>query len=302
MNPEHDLPRKTREIQSHHFDSTLWNNFSFRNDDIIIAAHAKSGSTWAAQIVAQLLFNGQPELCVHDVSVTLDLRVPPPEVKLDILQNRQHRRLLKSHLPVDAIVFSPKAKYIFVGRDARDIIWSLHNHHLQANHLWYDLFNKSPGLVGPPIEPPPADVREYWHTWLERDCFPWENFWDLVRSWWNLRHMDNVLIVHYADLRRDMPAQIRRIARYLGIPIQEDSFESILKYCSFDWMKQHADLFAPAMGQLWEGGSQTFINKGCVGRWMDILSASECQNFEQIAMDELGPDCARWMMNGGVIS
>ena len=30
-------PKKTREFHNHHFDSTIWNAFHFRPDDIIIA-------------------------------------------------------------------------------------------------------------------------------------------------------------------------------------------------------------------------------------------------------------------------
>ena len=48
------LPKKTRELHNHHFDSTIWNDFKFRDDDIIIATYAKSGTTWLQQIVSQL--------------------------------------------------------------------------------------------------------------------------------------------------------------------------------------------------------------------------------------------------------
>jgi hypothetical protein len=44
-------PRKTRELHNHHFDSTIWNDLQFRDDDIIIATYAKSGTTWMQQIV-----------------------------------------------------------------------------------------------------------------------------------------------------------------------------------------------------------------------------------------------------------
>ena len=49
-------PRKTRELHNHHFDSTIWNDFEFRDDDIIIASYMKAGTTWVQQIISQLIF------------------------------------------------------------------------------------------------------------------------------------------------------------------------------------------------------------------------------------------------------
>ena len=114
-------PQKTRELHNHHFDSTMWNGFNFRPDDIIIATYAKSGTTWVQQIVAQLLFGGAEDLEVANMSPWIDLRVPPREVKLGAVEAQTHRRFLKTHLPIDALVFSPSAKYLYIGRDGRDV-------------------------------------------------------------------------------------------------------------------------------------------------------------------------------------
>lgn len=38
-------PVKTRELYHHHVNSEIWNDFSFRSDDIVIATWAKSGTT-----------------------------------------------------------------------------------------------------------------------------------------------------------------------------------------------------------------------------------------------------------------
>ena len=70
-------PAKRRELQNHHFDSTIWNDLRFRDDDVVIATYAKSGTTWVQQIVAQLLFAGADGLPVAEMSPWLDLRVPP---------------------------------------------------------------------------------------------------------------------------------------------------------------------------------------------------------------------------------
>ena len=62
------------------------------------------------QIVAQLLFDGDPDIAVAEMSPWLDLRVPPKEVKLPLVEAQTHRRFLKTHLPVDALVFSPRGE------------------------------------------------------------------------------------------------------------------------------------------------------------------------------------------------
>src|SRR3546814_8448767 len=155
------------------------------------------------------------------MSPWLDLRVPLKEVKLAEVEKQTHRRLLKTHLPVDALVFSPKAKYVYIGRDGRDVAWSMDNHHANANHLWYEALNDTPGRVGPPIEPPPDSVRQYFHDWLTRDGFPFWPFWENVRSWWAIRHLPNVLLLHFADLKKDMPGEMRRVAAFLDIEIDE---------------------------------------------------------------------------------
>lgn len=54
-------PRKTRELMNHHMDSTVWNDFDFRDNDVVVATYAKSGTTWTQQIVSQLLFKGAEE-------------------------------------------------------------------------------------------------------------------------------------------------------------------------------------------------------------------------------------------------
>lgn len=295
-------PQKTRELHSHHFDSTIWNDFHFRDDDIVIATYAKSGTTWVQQIVGQLIFGGRDNLSVAEMSPWLDLRVPPKEVKLAEVEEQTHRRFLKTHLPVDALVFSPRAKYIYIGRDGRDVAWSMYNHHANANHLWYEMLNDTPGRVGPAIEPPPDSVRQYFHDWLERDGFPFWPFWENIRSWWAIRHLPNVLLLHFADIKQDMPREIRRIAAFLDIPIDEARWEVIVEHCSFDYMKAHAAASAPLGGACWDGGAETFVNKGTNGRWRDTLSAEECAAYERRALAELGPDCGGWLRTGSVAS
>lgn len=296
--PSTAWPVKTRELQTYVLDSTRWNDVAFRDDDIIIATWSKAGTTWVQQIVAQLIFDGADEVSVGELSPWMDMRLIPRDALMAHIEAQTHRRFLKTHLPVDALAFSPKAKYIYIGRDARDILWSWYNHHASFTPLAYEMMNNSPGLVGPPLEPPNPDIRQYFHDWLDRDGYPSFPFWSHVRSWWAIRDLPNVMLVHFANLKADMPGEIRKIAAFLDIEIDEATWPEILEHCGFDYMKAHAEKFEPMADAMFTGGPQSFINKGTNNRWRDVLTPEDIRKCDDMALRELGPECARWLATG----
>ena len=291
-------PVKIREMHSNHFDSTMWNDFMFRDDDIIISTYAKTGTTWVQQIVSQLLFDGKEGLPVADMSPWIDLRVPPKEEKIPEVEAQEHRRFIKTHLPVDALVFSSKAKYIYIARDGRDVLWSLYNLHSTANEVWYGALNDSPGLVGPPMGKPVDDIVQYYHDWLDGDGFPFWSFWENVRSWWEIRDLPNVYMLHFNNLKTDMPSEIRTMAAFLNISINEDVWEDILLHCSFDYMKKNATASTPLGGAFWDGGADNFVYKGINGRWKDRLTEEGSRKYENLALEKLGEECFDWLTTG----
>jgi aryl sulfotransferase len=291
-----ELPTKTRDVHNHHMDSTLWNNFPFREGDIVIGTYGKAGTTWTQQIVAQLVSGGDPTVKVHEISPWWDLRIVPPEVRASVLA-QPHRRFIKTHLPADALVMSSKAKYIYVARDGRDVIWSMYNHHSGFRDEVYSLFN-GPGLVGEPLTKPHPDIRQYFRTWLERDGYPFWSFWENTASWWALREHPNVKLIHFNDLKADLEAEMRAIAAFLDIVLPEGRWPAAIHYSSFEYMKSNAERYAPLGGEIWHGGAETFIHKGTNGRWRDVLSEEESLAYEQKALAMLGTECARWLMSG----
>ena len=114
------LPERTHAYHNHVFNSDHWDHYRPRPDDIIIATSYRSGTTWMQNIVLQLIFWGRPKPPLSDVSPWLDHRTSPLSPKLEKLESQKHRRFLKSHLPLDALPYDPRVKYIVVGRDARE--------------------------------------------------------------------------------------------------------------------------------------------------------------------------------------
>ena len=45
------------------------------------------------------------------------------------------------------------------------------------------------------------------------------------------------MFVHFANLKKDMPGEMRKIAGFLDIEIDESRWDTIVEYCTFDWMK-----------------------------------------------------------------
>ena len=290
-------PQKQRELHNHHMDSSIWNELEFRDDDIIIGTYAKAGTTWMQQIIGQLIFNGDAAVTANDFSPWLDVRVIPKEEKLGMLAGQQNRRFIKTHLPLDALTFYPAAKYIYVARDLPDIVWSLHNHLFNAMDVFYEMFNDTPGRVGPEIYRPPADPYEFWKLSLH-DEYPMWSFWENVRTWWDYRNLPNMKLVHFNDLKKDLAGEIRELAAFLDIQPEADKWDAIIEHSTFEWMKANAAHVTPMGGEIFEGGAQTFINKGTNKRWKDVLGDQDIKEYIELGMRELGEECFNWVRNG----
>ena len=153
-----------------------------------------------------------------------------------------------------------------------------------------------------PFGPPTVDVREFFLDWLENDAAPWWSYWENIKTWWDIRGRPNVMLVHYNDLKADMPSEIRRIAGFLDIPIDETKWPTIVEHCTFDYMKEHADTLSPGFSNLFEGGLKSFVHKGTNNRWRDVITPEDIQKYEDTVAERLSPDCATWLSAGSAVA
>lgn len=305
-----DLPEHTRIYQNHHLDSTRWDGFEPRDGDIIIVTPYKGGTTWTQAIVANLLFPGGAfPAPVWQMSPWLDSRVMPIKEVLARFSAQKHQRMIKTHLPIDGLPFYPQCKYIFVSRDGRDVFMSFWNHYSNYTDAAYDRFNGAPGRVGPPLPRATFDIHECWRQWCTRGWFDWESdgwpFWSalhLTQSWWDYRHLPNIVTLHYGDMKKDTPVAIARIAAFLDIEVSDPQLAAITDAVSLDAMREQGQDYVPRGGELWKGGTDTFLNKGTNGRWRDVLSAEELKLYDGACDRALSDDCRAWLKNGGPIS
>ena len=301
------LPTNSRVYQNHHLDSTRWDAFKPRESDIIVATSYKAGTTWTQAIVANLLFSDQQfPAPPWQMSPWLDIRTRSLKEVIDGLEAQTHRRFIKTHLALDGLPFYPEAKYIFVSRDGRDVFMSLWNHYRNYNEEAFKQFNETPSRVGPEFPPPPEDIHTFWRNWCTRGWFEWEKdgypFWSHLRvtqSWWNYQRLPNLLILHFADMKKDLASCVSRVAEFLDIEVQPAKLNQVVNAVSFGKMKEQGDYYVPRQGAFWKGGKSTFLFKGTNGRWQGVLSEEELELYDEACAQTLSSDCREWLENGG---
>lgn len=275
-------------VKNNYCDSTMWDSVSPRNTDIVIASCYKSGTTLTQQIV-NLLVNGDSELrgykSMHELSPWVE-HTPDPlfasvEAKLNHIENLPAPRFLKTHLSFEALPYYPEWKYIYLVRDGRDVALSLYN---------------MGGGYDPSVweeEKLEETFAEFWDNWLETGRHLWP-LWDHIDSWWRVRHLPNLLLVHYSDLINDKPNEVERMAEFLGVKIDAAKKDLVLRESSLEYMKENWEKFQ-SPGFL----PKRFFGKGKNGVWKDFLPPEKIEKYEIFIVEKLGHECASWMKNGG---
>jgi hypothetical protein len=110
-------------------DSARWEGFPFRADDIIIDTPSKSGTTWMQTLCAMLVLDsvefGRP---LTEISPSLEMQINNRAEVLASLEAQEHRRLVKSHTPLDGVPVAEGVTYVCVARDPRDVTLSFQHH------------------------------------------------------------------------------------------------------------------------------------------------------------------------------
>jgi aryl sulfotransferase len=286
-----------REYRNVMTDTRRWERFVARPGDIFVCTPAKCGTTWMQAIVATLVFGGVAPGRVLELAPWVDARYEPLDVMIDRLDAQTHRRSVKSHTNADGIPWYPTVSYIVVGRDGRDAFMSFHNHMRNMRPEFMMALATSAGADGIDLadEVPPAveDVHQFFAGWLDENPMWFEH----VASFWPHRNEPNVLFVHYNDMLADLDAQMRRVAEFLEIDVDEDRWPELVERCTFVAMRRRADELAD-FGDSFVGGAETFLYRGSNARWLDVLTAEELAAYDHRLHERLPADAVAWTTRG----
>lgn len=301
------LPTTDHVYRNHHLDSTRWKYFTPRDDDIIVATSYKAGTTLTQTIVGNLLFpDGNLPGPASFISPWLDMRIFPLELVLGQLEEQQHRRYIKTHVPLDGLPFYRNSKYICVSRDPRDVFVSLLHHWESNTDEFVMALNNTPGLVGEEFPKYSNDIKRIWSEWITKSLHPWESggypFWSHLSyalTFWKYRHLPNIKMLHFNDLLADLEGQMRDLADYLEIDVAESAWPDVVRRCTFAEVKKDPSrVVGENIAFAFKGGADAFIHKGTNGRWIDILDDDDLALYDK-AIARLPADYASWLETGG---
>jgi hypothetical protein len=241
------------------------------------------------QMCCLLLVHGAPlPKPLGELSIWLDQELKPLDDVLRTLEAQQHRRVIKTHTPVDGLPWRDDVTYVGVARDPRDVALSMVNH---LGNMDVEAAARARVAAGNPAMTPrlgaPPDVRTGFLGWVTDDA-PVEEFRSTLpftihhlRQLWQRRDDPNVLLFHYADLRADLAGQLRRLADGLGIDVDEETLATLAAAASFDAMKDDADNLAPNAGiGLWHD-NRRFFAEGRLGGWRDAVDDDALATYDE---------------------
>ncbi|VAW35420.1 hypothetical protein MNBD_CHLOROFLEXI01-4314 [hydrothermal vent metagenome] len=247
--------------------------------DVIVSAYVKSGTNWMMQIAHQIANRGQGEFeHIHDV-------IPWPDGMPDYALALEHDavykaaptglRVIKSHLSLEYIPYSPSARYICVARDPKDMMVS-----------GYYFFRDT--ALGPLM--PSAEA--YLELLFSKE-FLFNSWAQHIHSFWQARHRDNVLFLTFREMKQDAVQNVSRIASFMDVDLTDAELAAVVEQSTFAAMRAIDHKFFPGLITPWSNINGKMMRKGKVGDAGSLFTAVQLTqidtHFKQV-LQELGSD------------
>jgi hypothetical protein len=282
-------------------DSGRWDDFELRPGDIVVSTRTKHGTTWT-QMICLLLVHRQPHLPapLAELSPWLDWLVEDRDEVFARLAAQGHRRVIKTHTPLDGLPLRDDVTYVVAARHPLDAAVSLRH---QGDNLDRDRMAE---LSGTPMAASiSGDARrgpiDQWLTrWIATEADPRDELDSLdgvfhhLADAWSRRQQPNIVLVHYDDLLTDLHGEMQRLAVALGIEIGGDELAALVNAARFETMSASAERFVPdRLGVLKDPSA--FFRQGRSGEGRRVAGPDDLARYEARAGSLAPPDLLQWL-------
>ncbi|HEX5047758.1 MAG TPA: sulfotransferase domain-containing protein [Gammaproteobacteria bacterium] len=251
-------------------------DYRARAGDVFACAGFKSGTTWLLQMATQIAHRGNAEFAdIHQVvpwpdgPPMLKAHMVPIDDPSPLARSPTGRRVIKTHLPFEAVPYTEHALYIGLVRDPKDACVS--GYHFMRS------------MVFGPAMPSVA-------TWVEmfvQPSFAPVSWAAHLQSYWRVRDRPNVLFLTYEEMKRDSAAAILRIAAFMGVELAAAELAEVERRSSFAYMKQEQQRFNPGHVVPWGSASGYMIRRGERGASDELLTPGQRRRIDDTCRAQL---------------
>lgn len=273
----------------------VWDSFALRPDDVIVDTPPKCGTTWMLNIVMMLIHGrAVPDAGGSQHAPWIDCVFRDSEQIIAFLDKLERRRCIKSHTPMDGILYAKEPTYITVYRHPVDAHFSLRTHagNMKEDTLDY-MF--------------PEDEREGFHRFLTQpatdqgtDDFTLAS---MVHHFHEAKAREangNVHFFHYADMSRDLDGEIRRLAEVLQVNLSDDTFAEITEATTFGSMRKAAENSEMRFHEKTAFRDLAdFYASGTSNKWEGRLNEDDMAAYRARLAKLTTPEEAAWIQWGG---
>ncbi len=301
--PAPALPTRARRYETATQDSIRWDAYRPREGDIIVTTAPKCGTTWTQMLCALLIHGPALPAPLSRISPEFDRLAVPVEALMDELDAQAGPRIIKTHTPLDGLPYYEHVRYLHCARDPRDAFLSMVDNMQNLSGLAMAAVRERLSL--PETFAFPSDPNAFFpvwmttpvHSWME-DGFPTGSVFHAARAVWPYRHLPNLRLLHYRDLRFDLEGEMRRLADFLGIRVGADRWPALLNAAAFPAMKARADECAPGahLGDWTDNAA--FFASARLDAWPEVLSEANQALYRELAPKRVEPALLAWLEGG----
>ncbi|XP_046557519.1 sulfotransferase 1C2-like [Haliotis rubra] len=241
-----------------------------REDDIYVTSYPKTGTHWVWEI-ANMIMAGKAEYAKHwQNHAFLEFR---SEAELDEIPSPRifFTHLLPRQLPEE--VWTRGCHVIHVDRNPKDAIVSFYVQ--QINQNWWHK-EKPKAFTG--------TWDQYVHANI-KGTVTFDSILGHVLAWSKVPELHPTVPycqVDFEDLKKDDVAQVRRLAEFLGRPLEDKVYVDIAKACRFDKLKHASEYIKDqTFHNKWNKGSTGYFRKGESGDWKNWFTVAQSEAFDR---------------------
>nr|XP_048283742.1 bile salt sulfotransferase 2-like [Myodes glareolus]XP_048283743.1 bile salt sulfotransferase 2-like [Myodes glareolus]XP_048283744.1 bile salt sulfotransferase 2-like [Myodes glareolus] len=97
----------------------------------------------------------------------------------------------------------------------------------------------------------------------------------------SMRKMDNVLVLSYEDIKKDTRKTIEKICDFLGKNLEPDELDMVLKYSSFQAMKENKMSNISLITEDVVTNGLVLLRKGMTGNWKNHVTVAQAEAFNK---------------------